>query len=95
MRLQTMWYVRPLKPQISLHAQSEQSLCLLLEYFMMVKLLTVHNMEFPSLKGVCTGLSESTLVKMPHFRKFHATAHIFILRTTYPTLNFCDLLHEG
>ena len=33
---------------------------------MTVKLLTEHNLEFLSLKGGCTGLSESTLVKMPH-----------------------------
>ena len=31
---------------------------------MNVKLLTVHNLEFLSLKGGCRGLSESTLVKM-------------------------------
>ena len=30
---------------------------------MSVKLLTKHNLEFLSLKGGCTGLSESTLVK--------------------------------
>ena len=33
---------------------------------MIVKLLTGHDLEFLSLKGDCTGLSESTLVKMPH-----------------------------
>ena len=32
---------------------------------MSVKLLTEHHLEFLSLKGGCTGLSESTLVKMP------------------------------
>ena len=31
-----------------------------------VKLLTAHRLEFVSLKGGCTGSSESTLVKMPH-----------------------------
>ena len=39
---------------------------------MIVKLLT----EFLSLKGGCTGLSESTLVKMPHCWKSHALAQI-------------------
>ena len=38
---------------------------------MSVKLLTEHNLEFLSLTGRCTGSSESTLVKMPHFRKSH------------------------
>ena len=43
---------------------------------MNVKLLTEHHLEFLSLKGGCTGLSESTLVKMPHRLKSHATAQI-------------------
>ena len=33
---------------------------------MSVKLLTEHRLEFVSLKGGCTGSSESTLVKMRH-----------------------------
>ena len=41
-----------------------------------VKLLTEHNLEFVSLKGGCTGLYESTLVKMPHCWKSHAKAHV-------------------
>ena len=43
---------------------------------MIVKLLTEHNLEFLSLKEGCTGSSESTLVKMPHYWKSHVTAHI-------------------
>ena len=34
---------------------------------MSVKLLTEHRLDFVSLKGGCTGSSESTLVKMPHY----------------------------
>ena len=45
---------------------------------MIVKLLAEHHLEFLSLKGGCTGLSESTLVKMPHFWKSHVAAH-FVL----------------
>ena len=41
-----------------------------------MKLLTEHNFEFLNLKGGCTGSSESTLVKIPHCRKSHVTAHI-------------------
>ena len=55
--------------------QSDQSLCLLLEYSTSVKLLTEHHLEFLSLRG-CTGSSESTLIKMPHCWKSHVTAHI-------------------
>ena len=33
---------------------------------MTLRLLTEHHLKFLSLKGGCTGLSESTLVKMPH-----------------------------
>ena len=48
------------------YAQSDQSLCLLLEYSMTVKLLTEDHLESLHLKGGCTGSSESTLVQMPH-----------------------------
>ena len=74
----TMCYVRPAKPQIK-YAQSDQSLCKSLEYFMSVKLLTEHHLECLSLKGGCTGLSESALVKMPHCWKSHITVHIFLV----------------
>ena len=43
---------------------------------MIVKLLTEHHLEFLSLKGGCTGSSESTLVKMPHCWKSHALVQI-------------------
>ena len=58
------------------YSQSDQSLCLSLEYSMTVKLLTRHHLEFQSLKGGCTGLSESTLVKMPHCWKSHVMAQM-------------------
>ena len=48
---------------------------------MSVKLLNEHHLEFLSLKGGCTGSSESIHVKMPHCRKSHATAEM-----THPTL---------
>ena len=65
----TMWYVRPAKTQISLccaYAQTYQSLCWSLKYSMKIKLLTEYHLEFQSLKGCCTGSSESTPVKMSH-----------------------------
>ena len=63
MRFPTMLYVR----QALAYAQSDQSLLLVpLEYSMRVKLLTEHHLEFLSLKGRCTGSSESTLVNIPH-----------------------------
>ena len=43
---------------------------------MIFKLLTEYHLEFLSLKGGSTGSSESTLVKMPHCWKSHATAHL-------------------
>ena len=58
------------------YAQSDQSICSSLENYMSVKLLTEHLSEVLSLKGGCTCLSESTLVKMPHCRKSHVTAHL-------------------
>ena len=56
---------------------------------MTVTLLTEHHLELLSLKGGCTGSSESTLVKMPHCWKSHVTAQISvsskgeIVATTY------------
>ena len=43
---------------------------------MSIQLLTEHHLEFLSAKGVCTGLSVYTLVKMPHCWKSHVKAHI-------------------
>ena len=80
MRFPTMWYVRPAKPQISLRkAQSDQSLCLSLEYTMIVKLLTEHHLEFLSLKGGCRGSSKSTFVKMSNCWKSHAAAQFLFI----------------
>ena len=49
---------------------------------MIVKLLTEYHLEFLSLKGGCTGSFESTLVKMQHCWKSHATAQ-FSMYCTY------------
>ena len=49
---------------------------------MIVKLLTEPIWNFLSLKGDCTGSSESTHVKMPHCWKSHALAQINRPRTT-------------
>ena len=46
---------------------------------MIVKLLTEHHLEFLSLKGGCTGSSESTLVKMPYCWKSHALAQLLLV----------------
>ena len=43
---------------------------------MIVKLLTEHHLEFLSLKGGRIGSFESTLDKLPHCWKSHATAQI-------------------
>ena len=48
---------------------------------MTVKLLNEHHLQFLSLKGGCTGSSESTLVKMPHCWKSHVEAQMVILET--------------
>ena len=60
------------------YAQSDLSLCSSLEYSMTVKLLTEHHLEFLSLKGGCTGTSESTLVEMQHCWKSYVMAHIVL-----------------
>ena len=38
--------------------------------------MTEQHLEFLSLKGGCTGSSESTLVKIPHCCKSHVSAHM-------------------
>ena len=48
---------------------------------MFVKLLTDHHLEILSHKEGSTGSSESTLVKIPHCWKSHATAHIVYVCT--------------
>ena len=58
------------------YAQSDQSLCQSLEYSMTVKLLAEHHLDFLSLKGGCTGWSESPLVKMPHCWKSHVAGKV-------------------
>ena len=44
---------------------------------MIVKLLTEHHLEFLSLKGGCTGCSESALVKVQYCWKSLVMAQIF------------------
>ena len=46
---------------------------------MSVKLLTEHHLEFLSLKGGCTGSSESIHVKMPHCWKSHVVAQFVLV----------------
>ena len=50
---------------------------------MSVNLLNEHHLEFLSLKGGCTGSSESRLAKMSNCWKSHAAAH---------TVNLIDML---
>ena len=69
-------------------AQSDQSLCESLEYSMTVKLLTEHRLEFLSLKGGCTGSSESTLAKMPHCWKSRHGSNVKFY-TSVPTKLLC------
>ena len=94
MRYPTMWYVRPTKPRSACaYVQSDQSLCLSLEYSMSVKLLTEHHLECLSLTGGCTGSSESTFVKLPHCWKSHVTAHfrnLALIELTFIPPIFCS-----
>ena len=71
----TMCDQQRLRPACA-YAQSDQSLCSPLENSMSVKLLTEHHLEFVSLTGGCKGLSESTLVKVPHCWNSHVAAQL-------------------
>ena len=82
MRFPTMWLCDQQRHRPACtYVQSDQSLCLSLEYSKTLRLLTEHHLEFLSLKGGCQGLSESTLVEMPRCWKSHVTAQMsyFIL----------------
>ena len=59
---------------------------------MTVKLLTEHHMEFLSLKGGCTGSSESTLVIIPHCWKSHVVAQFKISMFYYLSPDLCFFL---
>ena len=50
---------------------------------MNVKLLNEHHLEFLSLTGGCTGLSEYTFVKMLHCWKSHVAAHMTLFDQIY------------
>ena len=58
---------------------------------MNIKLLIEHHLEFLSLKGGCTGLPESTLVKMPHCWNSHVIAH-FLCFFSFEQfcINYCN-----
>ena len=71
--------------------QSDLSLCLSLEYSMSVRQPTEHHLNFLSLKGGSTGLSEATLVKMPHCWKSHVLTHSFYCRwSSQPVLSIAS-----
>ena len=63
---------------------------------MSVKLLTEHHLEFLSLKGGCTGSSESTLVKIPHCLKSCVVAHMPMpLHSQHPSQANIDWAFTG
>ena len=58
---------------------------------MIVKLLTEHHLQFPSLIKGCTGSSESTLVKMPYCWKSHALARFIRFIATSSSCSTTEL----
>ena len=77
MRFPTMWYVRPTKAQTSLRRGAVWSEPLPVAcHSMSFKLLSEQHFGFLSLKGVCTGSSESIHVKMSHSWKSQVAAYM-------------------
>ena len=70
------------------YAQSDQSLCLSLEYYMNIKLLNEYNVEFQSLKVGYAGSSGSIHIKMPHCWKYHVAAHLSFYRMSCISLRY-------
>ena len=60
---------------------------------MIVKLLTIHHLEFLRVKGGCTGSSESILVKMSNCWKSHVAAQL--LRKEPTVVAGSGLLHSS
>ena len=58
------------------YAQTDQSRCSSLKYYLTVKLMTEYHLEFISVKGGYTGSSESILLKIPHCWKSHVAAQL-------------------
>ena len=52
---------------------------------MTVKLLTEQHLDILSLKGGCTGSSESIYAKMPHCWKSYVTAHMICFHNWHMT----------
>ena len=77
------------------YAQSDQSLCLSLEYSITLRLLAEHHLEFLSLKDGCTGLSESTHVKVPHCWKSHVAAELILSMKRESWLLYFNVLCLG
>ena len=62
---------------------------------MTVKLLTGHHLEFLSLKGGCTGTSESTLVKMPYCWKSLVMAQLILMMAVKSTKSRCFIFLQN
>ena len=71
------------------YAQSDQSHCYSLEYSMTVNLLTEHHFVCLSSKGGYTGVSESTLVKIPQYWKARVAAQIYHFCKVHTFLLYC------
>ena len=61
---------------------------------MNINLLADYRLEFLSLKGGCTGSSESIHVKMSHCWKSHVTAHIKTESAMQLSRDFPDSVHH-
>ena len=76
------------------YEQSDQSLCLSLEYSMTAKLLADQHLEVLSLKVFCTGSSDSTFVKMPHCWKSQVAAQYNDIKHTPKTSEYGQKLPQ-
>ena len=76
------------------YAQSDQSLCLSLEYSMSVKQLAEHHLTFLSLKGGSKGSSESTLEKY-HIVGSHMSQLIMEFRPQEMSTPGFTIMKEG
>ena len=91
---QWVMYDRQRLRPVCAYAHSDQSLCWSLEYSRLVKLVAEHHLEFLSLKGGCSGSSESIHVKMPQrWKSYVATQSYFLGDQDNSRATYCEFRH--
>ena len=77
------------------YAQTDQSLCLSLEYSINVKLLTEHHLEFLSLKGGCKAAQPRLSLHLSNATLLKIACHGSVMYSAYSAHCTCSLLFQN